>query len=117
MKKFISANWYKLMIGSSLLMASFGFMVYSVTPAIANGKEPIFKNANYKMIPVNDDGTISVKLSDEQLNRLMPQEKMDVNIQSIGGVRAAWIETYDGTASLCVCPPNDGSVWGWKRKR
>ena len=36
MKKFVSENWYKLMIGSSLLMASFGFMVHSVSPAIAN---------------------------------------------------------------------------------
>ena len=36
MKKFVSENWYKMMIGSSLLMASFGFMVHSVSPAIAN---------------------------------------------------------------------------------
>jgi len=35
MKKFVSENWYKLMIGSSLLMASFGFMIHSVTPANA----------------------------------------------------------------------------------
>ncbi len=32
MKKFVVENWYKLMIGTSLLMASFGFMVYSVSP-------------------------------------------------------------------------------------
>ena len=36
MKKFVSENWYKLMIGSSLLMASFGFMVHSVSPAKAS---------------------------------------------------------------------------------
>jgi len=35
MKKFIAQNWYKLMIGTSLLMASFGFMIRSVTPAVA----------------------------------------------------------------------------------
>jgi len=35
MKKFVSENWYKLMIGSSMLMASFGFMVHSVSPAYA----------------------------------------------------------------------------------
>lgn len=33
MKKFITENWYKWMIGSSLLMASFGFKVHSVSPA------------------------------------------------------------------------------------
>jgi hypothetical protein len=35
MKTFVSENWYKLMIGSSMLMASFGFMVHSVSPAYA----------------------------------------------------------------------------------
>ena len=35
MKKFLSENWYKLMIGSSMLMASFGFMVHSISPAHA----------------------------------------------------------------------------------
>jgi hypothetical protein len=35
MKKFVSENWYKLMIGSSMLMGSFGFMVHSVSPAYA----------------------------------------------------------------------------------
>ena len=51
MKKFVSENWYKLMIGSSLLMASFGFMVYSVSPAMAdNGREKMNANSNYKMV-------------------------------------------------------------------
>jgi hypothetical protein len=35
MKKFVSENWYKLMISSSLLMASFGFMMHSASPANA----------------------------------------------------------------------------------
>lgn len=35
MKNFVKQNWYKLMVGSSLLMASFGFMVYSITSAHA----------------------------------------------------------------------------------
>jgi len=40
------------MIGSSLLMASFGFMVYSVSPAIVDcGKD--------KIIPKNADGRIN----------------------------------------------------------
>jgi hypothetical protein len=28
-----------MMIGSSLVMASFGFMMHSVSPALANGKK------------------------------------------------------------------------------
>ena len=36
MKKFVKENWYKLMIGSSMMMASFGFMIYAISPAYSN---------------------------------------------------------------------------------
>lgn len=106
MKDFITQNWYKLMIGSSLLMASFGFMVYSVSPAIANDTNSQLRNSNYRLIPVNDDGSISVKLSDEQLNKIVPKNEdgsiniklskqqlsaltqnavQDINVKNIGG--------------------------------
>lgn len=120
MKTFIPANWYKLMIGASLLMASFGFMMYSITPANAKAFNTMPPNANYKMVPVNDDGTISVKLSDEQLdkiipknedgsiniklsekqlNALSPNEIQSVNIAQINGYAAAAYTAYtrDGT--------------------
>jgi hypothetical protein len=97
MKKFISENWYKLMVGSSLLMASFGFMMHSVSPAMAfNDKDKI--HLNYKLLPANPDGSINVKLSDEQLDKMIPKNEdgsinikpvpgsvMDVNIDNIGG--------------------------------
>ena len=35
MQNFITKNWYKLMIGTSLLMLSFGTMVYSINSATA----------------------------------------------------------------------------------
>ena len=95
MKKFVSENWYKLMIGSSLLMASFGFMVHSVSPAMA---DDFNVNSNYKMVPTNADGSINVKLSDEQLNKIIPKNadgsinvknapgsSMDINLNSIRG--------------------------------
>ena len=112
MKKFISENWYKLMIGSSLLMASFGFMVHSVSPAMAdNGKDKFNLNSNYKLVPTNADGSINVKLSDEQLDMIIPknedgsinvmltdkQVKMmaplaiqSINIQEVGGRETCW---------------------------
>ncbi len=99
MKKFVSENWYKLMIGSSLLMASFGFMVYSVSPAMADDNNQKYNlNANYKLVPTNADGSINVKLSDEQLDKIIPKNEdgsinvksapgsaMDINISSIRG--------------------------------
>ena len=99
MKKFVSENWFKFMIGSSLLMASFGFMVHSVTPAMAyDGKDKFNINSNYKLVPTNIDGSINVKLSDEQLDKIIPKNAdgsinvkmapnavVDVNIQEISG--------------------------------
>jgi hypothetical protein len=103
MKKFVSENWYKLMIGSSLLMASFGFMVHSVSPALADGNnQKINVNSNYKLVPTNADGSINVKLSDEQLDKIIPKNAdgsiyvkmapnavMDIDIKKIGGKLAA----------------------------
>ena len=99
MKKFVSENWYKLMIGSSLLMASFGFMVHSVSPAMADNNNQKFNvNSNYRLVPTNADGSINVKLSDEQLDKIIPKNEdgsiyvktapnsaMDINIAQVNG--------------------------------
>jgi hypothetical protein len=120
MKKFVYENWYKLMIGSSLLMASFGFMVHSVSPAMAdNGKENFNLNSNYRLVPTNADGSINVKLSDEQLDKIIPkntdgsinvlltdkQVKMmsppaiqSINIQEVGGRETCWTNKGCGNA-------------------
>ena len=36
MKSFLSNNWYKLMVASSLFIFSLGFFIYAVSPAYAN---------------------------------------------------------------------------------
>jgi hypothetical protein len=132
MKKFVSENWYKLMIGSSLLMASFGFMVHSISPAMAdNSKDKFNVNSNYKMVPTNADGSINVNLSDEQLDKIIPKNEdgsinvkmapnavMDVNLSMISGTNVAWMKTYNGSAALCISPPaghGSGDGWGWRR--
>jgi hypothetical protein len=99
MKKFISENWYKLMIGSSILMASFGFMVHSVSPAMADSNnQKLNVNSNYKLVPTNADGSINVKLSNEQLDKIIPKNAdgsinvkmapnaiMDINLTQLRG--------------------------------
>ena len=115
MKKFVSENWYKLMIGSSLLMASFGFMVHSVSPAMADdNNQKLNVNSNYKLVPTNADGSIDVKLSDEQLDKIIIPKNADgsinvmltdkqvkmmappaiqsINIQKVGGRETCWWE-------------------------
>lgn len=90
------------MIGTSLLMASFGFVIHSLPSANAKSQS----DEKYKMVPVNSDGTISVKLSDEQLNSIIPKNEdgsinirlsekqlkaieqppiQDINIEKVGG--------------------------------
>jgi hypothetical protein len=114
MKKFVSENWYKLMIGSSLLMASFGFMVHSVSPAMADdNNQKLNVNSNYKLVPTNADGSINVKLSDEQLDKIIPKNEdgsinvkmapnaiMDVNISQIRGEWASYISASGGRGLL-----------------
>lgn len=39
MKTFLKDNWYKLMIGSSMMMASFGFMIYAISPAYSSSND------------------------------------------------------------------------------
>ena len=39
MKTFVKENWYKLMVGTSMLMASFGFMIYAISPAYSNNND------------------------------------------------------------------------------
>ncbi len=82
MKKFISENWFKLMVGPSLLMASFGFMMYSINPASAKSLDNAPANSKYILTPVNSDGTISVKFSEEQLSKIVPKnEDGSINIK------------------------------------
>jgi hypothetical protein len=100
------------MIGSSMLMASFGFMVHSVSPAMSDdNNQKLNVNSNYRLVPTNADGSINVKLSDVQLDRIIPknedgslnvmlsdkQVKMmatpatqSINIQEIGGIETFW---------------------------
>ncbi len=75
MKTFIKDNWYKLMIGSSMMMASFGFMIYAVSPAYSNNVNvSAIKNdsSNQKVVqvPVNEDGSINVTLSADQMKEI-----------------------------------------------
>jgi len=57
MKTFVKENWYKLMVGSSMLMASFGFMIYAISPAYSNSNsdKTEIKNTN---APLGSNGVI-----------------------------------------------------------
>ena len=83
MKKFLSENWFKLMTGTSMLVFSFGFLLYAVSPTYANNSNKTEKqkveNTNYVNVPVNKDGSVNIKLSDEQIELLKPPATMDAH--------------------------------------
>ena len=60
MKTFVKENWYKLMVGSSMLMASFGFMMYAISPAYSNSdkEKTEIKNTGIPNAPVGTNGVI-----------------------------------------------------------
>tara|TARA_X000000368_G_C22450463_1_gene458760 strand:+ start:128 stop:448 length:321 start_codon:yes stop_codon:yes gene_type:complete len=83
MKKFLSENWYKLMTGTSMLVFSFGFLIYAVSPTYANNSNKKEKqkveNTNTVNVPVNKDGSVNIKLSDEQIELLrLPAGRQEV---------------------------------------
>jgi hypothetical protein len=39
MKTFVKENWYKLMLATSMLMVSFGFMIYAISPAYSTSEK------------------------------------------------------------------------------
>jgi hypothetical protein len=97
MKNFVKENWYKLMIGSSMMMASFGFMIYAISPAYSNSDKEkttlkeLPNNQKVIQVPVNEDGSVNVKLSKEQIKEIRePQGSQDVMI-------VGWSEYTDGS--------------------
>jgi hypothetical protein len=61
MKTFLKENWYKLMIGSSMLIISFGFIIYAISPSYANNnlsKQNITPNDEYCIYLVDNKNRV-----------------------------------------------------------
>ena len=89
--KFLKENWFKLMTGTSMLVFSFGFLMYAVSPSYANyTKEEMPSKSDYALVPLNKDGSINIKISEEQLNEIKPPAIQSINIQEVGGSETCW---------------------------
>lgn len=90
MKNFLKENWFKLMTGTSMLVFSFAFLLYAVSPSYANyTKEETPSKSDYALVPLNKDGSINIKISEEQLNEIKPPATQSVIIvdgYAVGGV-------------------------------
>ncbi|WNJ19472.1 hypothetical protein [Pontibacter sp. G13] len=81
MKDFFSKNWYRLMMGTSMLMASAGFLIYSISAAVARTDHAGFAQAQYATFPVNEDGTIDVRLVESTKVVLVGWEDFGGNVR------------------------------------
>ena len=82
--KFLKENWYKLMTGSAMLIFACGFFIYAVSPSYANyTKEETPSKSDYALVPLNKDGSINIKISEEQLNEIKPPATQDVSIYEV----------------------------------
>jgi hypothetical protein len=100
--KFLKENWYKLMTGTAMLIFACGFFIYAVSPSYAsyNGNSP--SNNDHAIVPLNKDGSINIKISEEQLNEIKPPALQSINLQQIRGITAAAWKRHDGKAGLSV---------------
>ena len=88
--KFLKENWYKLMTGTAMLIFACGFFIYAVSPSYANyTKEEMPSKSDYALVPLNKDGSINIKISEEQLNEIKPPAIQSINIQQVRGTTAA----------------------------
>jgi len=91
MKNFILNNWFQLMLGSSLMMGSGGFLIHASASANAAPE------GSKESLPKNEDGTITVRLAPDQLNELKTsltaiQENTKVTeSKSSGKAQDVWI--------------------------
>ena len=79
--KFLKENWYKLMTGTAMLIFACGFFIYAVSPSYANyTKQETPSKSDYALVPLNKDGSINIKISEEQLNEIKPPALQQVQI-------------------------------------
>ena len=76
------------MTGTAMLIFACGFFIYAVSPSYAsyNGNSP--SNNDYALVPLNKDGSINIKISEEQMSEMTATQ--DVNIEEIGGGYVAY---------------------------
>ena len=81
MKTFIKENWFRLMTGTSMLIFSISFLIYATSPSYANlNSKEFIPESNYTIVPVNADGSINIRLSEEQLNEIKPPAIQSVDL-------------------------------------
>ena len=69
MKHFFIQNWYKLITATSILFISLSCFIYSISNLFATPYSQTVVNSK-ALSHLNSDGSINVKLSDDQLRKI-----------------------------------------------
>ena len=69
MKHFFVQNWYKLITATSILFISLSCFIYSISNLFATPYSQTVVNSK-ALSHLNSDGSINVKLSDDQLRKI-----------------------------------------------
>tara|TARA_X000001036_G_scaffold428361_1_gene458061 strand:+ start:233 stop:562 length:330 start_codon:yes stop_codon:yes gene_type:complete len=69
------------------------------TNAYANNNNTL-SNINYGLVPLNDDGSINIKLSENDLEILKPLQNTSVDLRKIAGWDVAFSKSRSGKAVL-----------------
>ena len=59
--------------------------------AYANENTSMPINSNYRLVPLNEDGSIDVRISEEQLNEIKPLSTQEVIIKDGPNKSYAWV--------------------------
>ena len=101
MKNFLKENWFKLMTGTSMLVFSFAFLMYAVSPTFANSSKETPSKSDYALVPLNKDGSINIKISEEQMSEMTGAQ--DVVLQGYRSyTTTSSVNSFAGTNPLPV---------------
>ncbi len=101
MKHFFVQNWYKLITATSILFISLSCFIYSISNLFATPYSQTVVNSK-ALSHLNSDGSINVKLSDDQLRKISQYNEIQkVNIVQLRGKK---IGKVDYTEELAVLP-------------
>ena len=82
-----------------------------VWPPKVQASETNHSNVNYGLVPLNEDGSIDLKLSEETVEAIRPPAIMDVNIATMRGRKIAMQESTSAGLWRLSVVSNMGEGW------
>ena len=82
-----------------------------IWPPKVQASETNYSNVNYGLVPLNEDGSIDVKLSEETVEAIKPPAIMDVNLKTLRGKLIGMNSEGDRNSLAVNCYGYNGYNW------